>query len=134
MLPKPNCSLSPLRFTRTPSPGHIPGFAGIYRLVCVPRGMAYVGQTHDLARRCLEHQVQLMTGQHLNTKLQHAYNRYGPDGFYFQVLELYHGPYSPDCLSPAEQRWMDAHTRLFNFRPAGSDEYIESVKRLRRGQ
>lgn len=117
--------------TQSASVTGIPAMHGIYRVVCTPMRLAYVGQAFDLAHRALEHQVQLRDGLHPNPRLQAAYNRFGPSAFYLEVLEIWTGRWSPDCLSPAEQRWMDLHTRsrLFNIRPAGSDVYLEGVLR-----
>lgn len=115
----------------------VPAFAGIYRLLCRPMGKAYVGQTRSLPLRYIQHRDLLAQNRHDNTKLQQAYVKYGPRAFEFQVLEIYHGLWAADCLSPAEQRWMDEHgwtdrgcKLLFNMRPAGSDEYIAAAKRL----
>lgn len=125
-LPQPAVRGMRQRFHQTPTAAVIPAFPGIYRVVCLPLTMAYVGQSWDLTRRCLEHQVLLRDRRHPNPRLQGAFNRFGPAAFTFEVLELLHGLTGPDALSPAEQRWMDAHprTQLFNVRPAGSDAYI----------
>lgn len=110
----------------------IPAMPGIYRVVCLPMRRAYVGQTVDLAKRCLEHQVALRDGTHTNPRLLGAYRKLGPKAFCFQVLEVYTGRWSPDVLSPAEQRWMNLHGKgsLFNIRPAGSDAWLEATGRV----
>jgi hypothetical protein len=127
MLPKPQGTFSRLPLFNSGSLRHLPSSAGVYRLICGPWRRCYVGSTVNLALRFLEHQGQLRRGAHGNSRLQGAYDRLGPYAFSFQVLELYHGRWKPDCLAPAEQRWMDLHARLFNVRPAGSDDYLRAA-------
>ena len=130
-LPRPQVTFPPLRLSAgAASVAGVPAMHGIYRLLCVPMRMAYVGQAFDLAHRCLEHQLELRDGIHTNSRLQGAYDKFGPRAFVFEVLELWTGPWRPDCLSPAEQRWMDAHgrSRLYNVRRAGSDAYQRGLE------
>lgn len=132
ILPEPLVAIPGLRFRQTGAQmGSIPSLHGIYRIRCVPMSMSYVGQAYDLAARCLQHQVELRSRCHTNGRLQAAYNKTGPRAFLFEVLEIWTGPWRPDCLSPAEQRWMDAHgqAHLFNMRPAGSDEWLRVTGR-----
>lgn len=129
-IPRARVRINPLRLhpTRVLTRG-IPDLPGIYRIVCLPLRMAYVGQAYSLVKRAMEHQVELRDGTHMNQRLLGAYHEYGAAQFAFQVLEIYHGRYSPDCLSPAEQRWMDAHGKpsLFNIRRAGSDDWLAAT-------
>lgn len=110
--------------------GTVPDFAGVYRITCIPLRMVYVGQSWHLAVRFYEHNAQLRNGSHMNQRLLGAYRHFGPAAFTFEVLELYHGRYHLDILSPIEQRWMDAHPTgsLFNVRRAGSDAYLRSTQ------
>lgn len=129
-LPGPQVNFQRVRFTAGAAAlTGIPAGPGIYRIVCLPLRLAYVGQSYSLIKRCLEHQQALRDGTHTNHRLLAAYEKYGPQGFYFEVLELYRGRWSKDCLSPAEQRWMDLHGKpsLFNVRPAGSDDWLAAI-------
>jgi hypothetical protein len=131
MLPKPRGHFPRVPLFRRDSLRAIPGAPGVYRIICVTWGRVYVGSTHDLPARFLEHKSQLAAQRHPNSWLQRAYDRCGPGAFVFQVLELYHGRWRPDCLSPAEQRWINDHPKLFNVRPAGSNRYLEVTRDFR---
>lgn len=127
LLPRSYVKVPRVFFARSVGLAGIPNAHGIYRVVCVPMNTAYIGQAYSLLTRCMEHQIQLRDRLHTNTRLQGAYQKFGPSAFYFEVMELYRGRWSPDCLSPAEQRWMDLHPLKFNVRPAGSDAWLKVV-------
>lgn len=132
-LPKSHVAIKAVQFGGPVA--SLPALPGIYRVVCLPLRLAYVGQSANLVRRCLEHQTFLREGTHTNPRLQGAYNKLGPRAFAFQVLEVWPDQHvALDTLTPAEQRWMDAHGRasLFNVRPAGSDQWLE--RQVARGE
>jgi group I intron endonuclease len=79
---------------------------GIYRIICKPTGKVYVGSTSHIRKRKWEHRRGLLKQCHHNQHLQHAWNKYGKDGFAFSVLE-----YCPnDSLVEREQFYIN----LFN--------------------
>lgn len=59
----------------------------IYRLVNFRNGKVYVGQTNNANVRKRDHFKLLKYQIHHNEHLQRAYNKYGKDAFYFEVLE-----------------------------------------------
>jgi hypothetical protein len=63
--------------------------SGIYR-IRVERGdkppRFYVGQAVNLDQRRRQHFNTLARGRHRNIRLQRAYDKYGPESFYFEVL------------------------------------------------
>lgn len=59
----------------------------IYRITCFHTGQVYVGQTIALHNRQNQHWWKLKRGIHHNRRLQSAYEQYGRDAFYFEVLE-----------------------------------------------
>lgn len=64
-------------------------------------GKCYVGQAADISERWCAHRTALARGDHHASKLQRAWDKYGPDAFEFQDLELIE---IPDGLSRAERR------------------------------
>ena len=79
----------------------IPSTSGIYKIICTITGKFYIGSAIDLRHRSYEHFSALRQNNHDNPKLQHAYNKYGPDAFTFEVLELI----LPMSLTAREQYW-----------------------------
>jgi group I intron endonuclease len=81
----------------------IPASSGIYRIVCLITGRMYVGSSLDLQKRKRDHFSLLRRNAHTNKKLQHAFNKYGPDAFRFEIVELVLAPF----LLEREQYWLD---------------------------
>ncbi len=77
--------------------------SGIYQITCTGNGKIYVGSAINIRRRWTGHRTDLERGEHDNPYLQRAWNKYGPDSFYFSVLEFV----SPDELISREQAWID---------------------------
>lgn len=67
---------------------------GIYKLVNTVTGQCYVGQSQRAKKRIKEHFRLLRWGKHPNSRLQHAYNKYGADSFY--------GAIEVECEDPAD--------------------------------
>jgi len=61
--------------------------SGIYIIRNIINGKNYIGSTVNLERRKKEHFRELRTGNHDNSHLQMAYNRYGEDNLIFSILE-----------------------------------------------
>lgn len=59
----------------------------IYRIVHFATGLCYVGKSNNPYRRRIDHYSHLKHNTHKNTHLQRAWNKYGRDAFYFEVLE-----------------------------------------------
>lgn len=78
--------------------------SGIYRITCLGNKKFYIGSAVNLKRRFDEHQTLLRNNKHYNSKLQHAWNKYGEEQFIFDIVELVDEEYLLDC----EQTWMDS--------------------------
>lgn len=59
----------------------------IYRIVNFVNSKCYIGQTIDHNRRSYEHFASLKRQDHHSRKLQYAFNKYGRQSFYVEVLE-----------------------------------------------
>lgn len=60
---------------------------GIYALVNTETDEQYIGSSHDIAARFVQHQSLLRRGKHHAQRLQDAWDRYGEDAFDWVVLE-----------------------------------------------
>src|SRR5437588_1377253 len=81
----------------------IPETSGIYRIVCKSTGKMYIGSSANLRIRQYNHFRELRLMIHPNQKLQRAWNKYGPDAFTFEIVELA----LPLLLLEREQYWLD---------------------------
>lgn len=59
----------------------------IYSIVNIATGKRYIGQTTNMSRRKSKHLLKLRNNEHVNEKLQNAFNKYGEDKFIFEVQE-----------------------------------------------
>jgi group I intron endonuclease len=92
--------------------------AWIYRIVHIKTGRCYVGHTSlKPSARWGRHKHGLEKGKHHARHLQHAWLKYGPNAFKFEVIE--------ECAETdklaREQHWIDTLNPIFNVaRVAGS--------------
>lgn len=91
----------------------------IYRVCCTKNQKSYVGKTGNARSRRLQHFAQLRRGNHDNRRLQEAYDEYGKEAFFFEILET-------DLIEPiASQReayWISKFNSCkdgFNFTDDG---------------
>lgn len=91
----------------------IPNASGIYQITCITTGKLYIGSAINLRKRRKDHFGELQRNIHRNAKLQHAFNKYGPECFTFEVLELV----LPMSLTAREQYWLD------KLKPFGDNGY-----------
>ncbi len=86
-----------------------PATSGVYKITCTANKKIYVGSAINLRHRQKEHFASLRRNEHENPKLQNAWNKYGPDAFIYEVLELV----LPMSLTAREQYWFN------NLKPFG---------------
>jgi len=67
---------------------NLPTESGIYLITNSVTGSQYVGKSVNIHRRVLQHFCQLNSGNHYNTYLQRAWDKYGNGAFDVSVLEL----------------------------------------------
>ena len=63
---------------------------GIYKITCKENGKVYIGRSINIDERLKSHKRSLVSGKHINKKLQADFNKYGEDAFVFEV-ERYTG-------------------------------------------
>jgi group I intron endonuclease len=78
--------------------------SGIYQIRHIASGKVYVGSAVQFRKRWNRHRYELNNGIHYNPRLQRAWNKYGPDAFVFEILEIVE---SQDDLLAAEQAHLD---------------------------
>ena len=87
---------------------------GIYRIRNLINNKVYIGQAKDIIERERKHRYALRAGNHDNSHLQHAYNKYGKNAFKFEAV-LY-------CdikeLTKYEQLFVDSYkpSELYNIK------------------
>ena len=75
--------------------------AGVYKIVNKATGQCYVGQSQRVKKRIKEHFRLLRWGKHNNSRLQHAYNKYGSDNFAGHVEVYCEDPKDLDVVENA---------------------------------
>jgi group I intron endonuclease len=94
----------------------IPDSSGIYRITCTTTGKFYIGSAINLRKRLYEHFRTLRLSTHSNSKMQHAFNKYGEQSFTHEIIELVLSPF----LIDREQYWIDTLQAVkngFNLSP-----------------
>lgn len=92
---------------------------GIYSIVNTDTKKIYIGSSTDIARRFIEHQVDLKNNKHENIHLQNSWNKYGEDKFVFNI-EMF---CSEEELIENEQLFIDKYKdlvgweQMFNIQP-----------------
>lgn len=61
---------------------------GIYQIKNTINNKIYIGSAKNIDIRIKDHKCRLNNNKHINKKLQNAWNKYGPQGFIFEVLEV----------------------------------------------
>lgn len=91
---------------------------------CRPTGRHYVGQSLQVSRRLRTHRRELEGNNHVNKRLQRAWNKYGPECFSFaQILVC-----RPEDLTMYEQHITDM------YRPTGVYNLGQAVDAPNRGR
>jgi group I intron endonuclease len=84
--------------------------SGIYSITS-PSNKMYIGQSINVERRLQTHKSMLRRGNHTNTRLQGACNKYGLDNLVFKLVECC----EKDTLDTREQWWIDNHNTPYNM-------------------
>lgn len=85
--------------------------AGIYKITCTANNHFYIGRTSNYVKRIGQHKIDLRGGKHKNQRMQHCYDKYGPDSF---VYELIMAADENTDLVAEEQRLLDESICLDN--------------------
>jgi group I intron endonuclease len=115
----------------------------VYQIYCEGNSTVYVGKAVRLAERWRNHRHALSTGKHINTFLQRSWNKYGPDAFKFELLNIAE---SEEIAFEMEREWIATYRRsgirLFNLTDGGDGisgytrppEVIERISAAQRGK
>ena len=89
----------------------------IYQITNQMNGKCYIGSTLNLLRRQKQHITNLRRGQHCNSYLQMAFDKYGEHAFIFSILE----ETKSEILIEREQHYLNMLKPEYNIAPtAGS--------------
>lgn len=94
--------------------------SGIYMILNIITGKAYVGQSINVEQRLSRHKSRLNKNKHHNDYLQNAWNKYGEDAFEFNILERC----PSDSLDDNEVFWINyfrtnTHDKGYNLESGG---------------
>lgn len=84
---------------------------GIYLIVCTRNKKSYVGRSEDIDKRIRNHFYTLRKGIHQNVKLQHDYDKFGPEAFEVKRKKL---RTLRECME-AEQYHLDSGKHKYNI-------------------
>jgi len=112
--------------------------SGIYAIINNFNGHRYIGSSVDLKKRWGLHIIRLRKNNHHSPHLQHAWNKYGENNFYFIILI----ECEPRYLLDNEQYYLDRMSPEYNICPtAGSslgvirnDEYRKKQSISQKGK
>lgn len=104
--------------------------SGIYAIENLVNGKIYIGQSRNIKKRLSEHKRNLRNGKHGNIHLQRAWDKCGPIGFEFKIIE--------ECfeneLDKKEIYYIALYSKLsilYNFKSGGSyGTHSEATKEL----
>jgi group I intron endonuclease len=80
--------------------------SGIYRILNIVSGKAYIGSAANVKARLNWHKCYLRKGKHPNIKLQRTWAKHGEDAFLFELIEEVEVP----SLNIREQHYMDTYS------------------------
>lgn len=63
-------------------------FCGIYKITCKANNKVYIGKSKNIFSRLSVHFGKFLKGEHPNKELTSDFEKYGLNGFAFEVLEL----------------------------------------------
>lgn len=95
--------------------------AGIYMIRCRITNKRYVGSSVNVSHRLNDHFQLLRSGKHHSTKLQNAWNKYGPDNFDCDLLDIV---FDLGDLRSVEEWYIvvfDSYRNGYNMTPAAAE-------------
>ncbi len=75
--------------------------SGVYKIVNKPAGLCYVGQSQRVKKRIAEHFRLLRRNEHVNPRLQNAFNKHGEDSFVWSIEAVCEDPKDMDAIENA---------------------------------
>jgi len=94
--------------------------SGIYKITNMSNGKMYIGSSKNLTKRKREHFWSLRKGNHINSYLQNAWNKYGELFFEFKIIE---NVKNEEELLKKEQVYMDSFKSCNRFIGYNINEY-----------
>lgn len=91
--------------------GWLTKYPGIYQIVNKINNKRYIGGTLDLRERLANHISELRNNRHHSIYLQRAFNKYGINNFYFEILELCDSNW--DIIEKLEQKYFEKYKENF---------------------
>lgn len=91
--------------------GWLTKYSGIYQIVNKINGKVYIGGTIDLRERFANHISELRNNRHHSIYLQRAYNKYGVESFYFEILDLCESDWN--IIEQLEQKYFNLCKDIF---------------------
>lgn len=76
--------------------------SGIYKIINKIDNRYYLGSSQNIERRWIRHKYDLKRQKHNNIFLQRAYNKYGSDAFYLEIINICQGE-----IKKIEQDYLD---------------------------
>lgn len=91
--------------------GWLTKYAGVYQIVNKINNKVYIGGTLDLRERLSNHISELRNNHHHSIYLQRAFNKYGVNNFYFEILDICESNW--DIIESIEQNYFNIHKENF---------------------
>lgn len=92
----------------------LPKTPGIYKIFFLDPNLLYIGSSVNLRQRLHGHRGALRRGEHGNSHLQHAYDKYGDNAFHFEIVEQVS---CKEDLVEREQYYLDTLKPYYNIHP-----------------
>ncbi|MEC0709176.1 GIY-YIG nuclease family protein [Bacillus haynesii] len=100
--------------------------AGIYKIVCKENQKVYIGKSVNIKVRWCRHRYDLRDGIHWNRQLQQDYDKYGLEGFQFEIIHKIPNDAEPQSLDELEKEFI----KLYNSFEEGYNETLGGTGNL----
>ena len=119
---------------------HTSKISGIYIILNKINNKYYIGSSNNIIEiRWKDHKSKLKNNNHINSKLQHAWNKYGEENFEFHIVDLI----EESQLLIVEQKYLDYaklhKERIYNLsfvanRGEMTDEIKQKISKANKGK